>query len=289
MRLRRIRAEVSAADRARLIAETRRWVIRDLRSGSGSWVPAPRRSRPTGSIPDSLAQLLLRFDESRMEYWNDDDWERLTLQALWRICCDGVRDQPPFSTVPPLAIRPRDVLLEATGVDTDLLVDDRLIPFCASFLDQGFARWRLPRRDEGFYRAFCSLYRLSWGPPDRWLHGLADEVGRLLENRIGPLESTLEVSEDPGGRRGGVGAISVRHVSGPARLGRDDSPDRASRRPGGSRRAPGSLVEFLAVRLLLDRFAVGYTARTSLGIKTPVHEFWRLARGWVDPQRQLEC
>jgi uncharacterized protein YbcC (UPF0753/DUF2309 family) len=45
----------------------------------------------------------------------------------------------------------------------------------------------------------------------------------------------------------------------------------------------GSLVEFLAIRLLLDRYAVAYTARTSLGIKTPVREFWRLARGWIDP------
>lgn len=35
----------------------------------------------------------------------------------------------------------------------------------------------------------------------------------------------------------------------------------------------GSLVEFLAIRLLLDRFAVAYTARTSLGIETPVREF----------------
>ncbi len=46
----------------------------------------------------------------------------------------------------------------------------------------------------------------------------------------------------------------------------------------------GSLVEFLAIRLLLDRYAVAYTARTLLGIKAPVREFWRLARGWIDPQ-----
>ena len=99
--LRRIRQEVSAADRARLIAETRRWVIRDLRGfGDSSRNGA---SKPEGDrrIPDSLAELLFRFGESRMEYWSDADWEGLTLQALWRVCCDGVRDIPAFSTPAP--------------------------------------------------------------------------------------------------------------------------------------------------------------------------------------------
>src|SRR5207247_3907840 len=34
--LKRVRSDVSAADRARLIAETRRWVMRDLRGGNES-------------------------------------------------------------------------------------------------------------------------------------------------------------------------------------------------------------------------------------------------------------
>src|SRR5208337_1070735 len=101
--LRRIRQDVSAADRARLIDETSR---------NGSSNPAGDRT-----IPDSLAELLFRFGKSKMEYWTDEDWESLTLQALWRVCCDGVRDIPSFTTPPPLAVRHRDVLLEATGVD----------------------------------------------------------------------------------------------------------------------------------------------------------------------------
>ena len=282
--LRRIRRDVSAADRARLIAETRRWVIRDLRgfdetSRHGSSEPEGDRR-----IPDSLAELLFRFGKSKMEYWSDEDWEGLTLQALWRVCCDGVRDIPAFTTPAPLAIRHRDVLLEATGVDTDLLVDDRLIPFCAAFLDQGFAHWELPRRDEGFYRAFCSLYRLPWGPPDRWMGGLAEEAGRLLDEGIGPLESVLEslrilgVAEEEWERYLSATFLVLRGWAGMVRQ-IEARGDRVVRPV-----PQGSLVEFLAIRLLLDRFAVAYTARTSLGIKTPVREFWRLARGWVDPQ-----
>lgn len=283
--LRRIRGEVSAADRARLIAETRRWVIRDLRGFGETGQPGLTKSAADDRIPDSLSQLLSRFGESKMEYWSDDDWESFTLQALWRVCCEGVQDVPAFSTPAPLAIRHRDVLLEATGVDTDLLVDARLIPFCASVLDQGFAHWQLPRRDEGFYRAFCTLYRQPWGPPDRWVRGLGAEVGRLQDDRIGPLESVLEslriLGVAPKEWEGYLSAtfLALRGWAGMIRQVELRGDLAVHPLP------QGSLVEFLAVRLLLDRFAVAYTARTSLGIKAPVSEFWRLARGWIDPER----
>jgi uncharacterized protein YbcC (UPF0753/DUF2309 family) len=285
--LRRVRQEVSSAVRARMIAETRRWVIRDLRGGSDPFLnghgnEAPRRPRGQG-VSESLTELLDRFRVSAIENWSDDRWESFTLQALWRVCCDGVRDVPAFTAPPPLAVRHRDVLLEATGVDTDLLVQDRLIPFCAAFLDQGLAHWTLPGRDEGFYRSFCSLYRLPGGPPDRWLRGLDAEAGRLLDEGIGPLESIREsltilgVVEEEWERflsatllalRGWAGMVQQVEIRG----------DRAVRPV-----PAGSLVEFLAVRLLLDRFAASYMARTALGITTPVRSFWSLARGWVDP------
>jgi uncharacterized protein YbcC (UPF0753/DUF2309 family) len=281
--LRRVRQEVSAADRSRLIAETRRWVIRDLRVFSD---PARGGSTPEGKgrrIPESLSELLDRFDESRMEYWRDEDWEGFTLGALWRICCDGVRDLPAFAQPPPLAVRHRDVLLEATGVDADLLVNERLIRFCAAFLDQGYAHWELPRRDEGFFRAFCALYRLPWRPPDRWMAGLGEELGRFQDENTLPLQSVLQsldilgVAEQEWERwlsatllalRGWAGIVHQIEIRG----------DRAVRPV-----PAGSLVEFLAVRLLLDRYAAAYTARTSLGITTPVSAFWRLARGWIEP------
>ncbi len=281
--LRRVRQEVSATDRARLIAETRRWVIRDLRVFSEATRGGSNSEGKGRRIPESLSDLLDRFDESRMEYWSDEDWEGFTLAALWRICCDGVRDLPTFAALPPLAVRHRDVLLEATGQDTDLLVNDRFIPFCAAFVDQGYANWELPRRDEGFFRAFCALYRLPWRPPDHWMAGLAEELGRLLDENTPPLLSVLQsleilgVAEQEWERwlsatllalRGWAGIVHQLEIRG----------DRAVR-PVPS----GTLIEFLAVRLLLDRYAVAYTARTSLGITTPVSFFWRLARGWTEP------
>jgi len=97
--LRRVRPEASSAVRGRLLAETRRWVMRDLR-GNGD--------EPADRAPAGLAELLGRFGESAMENWSDDDWEGFTLQALWRICCAGVRDLPPFTDPPAPAARHRD-------------------------------------------------------------------------------------------------------------------------------------------------------------------------------------
>ncbi|MDR3638223.1 MAG: DUF2309 domain-containing protein [Isosphaeraceae bacterium] len=281
--LRRVRSEASAAVRARMIAESRRWVMRDLRAGYDPSRNGHGNGRSKRRVTDSLSELLDRSGEAALENWTEEDWEKFTLQALWRVCCDGVRDLPHYSTPAAPAIRHRDVLLEATGVDADAPVNALIIRFCAAFLDQGFADWQLPRREEGFYRSFCALYRLPFGPPARWMKGLDRELARLEDEHVGPLESLLEsleilgVAEDEWesylsrallalpGWGGMVHQVEVRgdRVAHPI--------------------PAGSLIEYLAIRLLLDRFALAYTARTELGITAPVSAFWRLARGWVDP------
>jgi uncharacterized protein YbcC (UPF0753/DUF2309 family) len=280
--LRQVRPEASSAVRARLIAETRRWVVRDLRG----WDDPSRNGSgdgPTGrQVPAGLADLLKRFGGSRIESWSDADWEGFTLQALWRVCCDGVRDLPPFTAPPSPAIRHRDLLLEATGVDTDALVHELLIRFCAAFLDQGLAHWQLPRRDEGFFRAFCALYRQPGGPPDRWHRGLSRELGRLDDEGVSALESIREsltilgVAQEEWAGYISASLLALRGWAGMVRQIEERGDRVVQPVPA------GSLVDFLAVRLLLDRFALTFSVRTALGITTPVSAFWRLARGQFD-------
>ena len=80
--LRRVRSEVSSAVRARLIAETRRWVIRDLRGGRGGAASTGRRPLRSATAWPRYCAASVR---STIEDWTDDDWERFTLQALWRL------------------------------------------------------------------------------------------------------------------------------------------------------------------------------------------------------------
>ena len=284
--LRRVRREASSADRSRMIAETRRWVMRDLRGWADpvriedANESAKRPKHRTGS--DGLDELLDRFGESTIESWSDDAWEGFTLQALWRVSCDGVRGLPPFIPPPPPEVRHRDLLLEATGEDTDALVNELLIGFCAAFLDQGMADWALPRRDEGFYRAFCSLYRQPGGSPARWKRGLDRELMRLEVEQVAPLQSIRESLDALGVSRSewepflSATFLALRGWGGMVRQV-ELRGDRAVRPI-----PAGSLVEFLAIRLLLDRFALAHTVRTALRIETPVREFWALARGQFD-------
>jgi uncharacterized protein YbcC (UPF0753/DUF2309 family) len=280
--LRRVRREASSATRSRLIAETRRWVVRDLRKGLDPKPDGDGRSARTAEPGDSLAELLGRSGGAAIENWSDDAWERFTVQALWRVCCDGVRDLPQYTRPLPQPIRHRDLLLDATGVDTDAMVHEVLIRFCAAFLDQGMANWQLPRRDDGFYESFLALHRQPKGSPARWMRGVADELNRLADAGIGPLESILEsldalgVGEDEWRSFIPATFLALRGWGGMIQ----EVEDRGDRvvRPV----PPGSLVGFLAVRLLLDRFALADSAHAALGIRTTAREFWGLARGTSD-------
>lgn len=254
--LRRVRADVSAAARGRFVAEARRWVMRDLRGRTGA------------GAPDWAGPLFAKFGAKRIETWDDATWESFALEALWSVCQAGVGALPPAAPPPPPPARHRDLIRAATGADPDLWANDVLVRFCAAFLDQGFAHWPLPDRADGLYRSFLRTYRSA--PPDAWLRRLPDEAARLLDGSIGPLESARESLAALGVPEGewdeylsatllalrGWGGM-VREVE--ARGDRVGLPIPA-----------GSLVEFVAVRLLLDRLAAAHAAEAELGYAGPL-------------------
>jgi uncharacterized protein YbcC (UPF0753/DUF2309 family) len=233
-----------------------------------------RRLPPSalGALRSQLAGLFERFGAAQIETWGDEVWEAFTLQALWRVCRAGVASVPDLTPPPPPPVRHRDLLLRAAGVDTDLLVHSVLIPFCAAFLDQGLAHWPLPRRDDGFYRAFLDLYRRPGGPPDDWRRGLAAELDRLDSRGVSPLASvreSLDLLGVPETEWEGYVSATLLALRGWAGLIHflEDRGDRAVRPI-----PPDSLVEFLAVRLVLDRLALAAAARDALGFTGPLAE-----------------
>src|SRR5207248_2304601 len=112
--------------------------------------------------------------------------------------------------------------------------------------------------------------RQPYGPPDRWMRGLAGELGRLEDGGITPLESILESFDVLGVDEGeweeflSATFLALRGWGGMVRQV-EIRGDRAVHPI-----PTGSLVEFLAVRLILDRFSLAHTAREALGFTGPL-------------------
>lgn len=261
--LTRFRDDVSSAVRERIVEETRYWVMHDLLGRGAN--PDDRFSNEGAELTAQLREhVIRRFGESSIEGWSNEAWEAVSLQALWNVCRRGVQGVGPYASTAKVLVRHRDLLYEACREDIDILVNDLLIRFCAAFTDQGFARWPLPNRDNGFFRAFGELYRTDCEPPGHWTKGLSKELIRLQTLGIGPLESIQESLELLGlvqeewdelipatllALRGWAGMIW--HM--------ESRPDRVPVPV-----PPGTLAEFLAVRLILERFALAHVARRKL-------------------------
>jgi uncharacterized protein YbcC (UPF0753/DUF2309 family) len=256
--LHRFRAEAPRDVRRRVIDQARHWILRDYLDGPAG---LGDRGRPV------ITSLLDQFGAARIERWSDRTWESFTLHLLWRICHSGVHGVPPSGEAAPLPIRHRDLLLLATGRDTDLLVHEVLIRFCAAFLDQGFAGWALPGREAGFFESFVQLYRDA-RLVDGWLHGLPAELRRVERAARSPLESIAESL-----RLLGVADVereeyltrtllALRGWAGMLRQMETNAEWAAWPAPA------GTLHGYLAVRLILERLALAHAAREEFA--TPV-------------------
>ncbi|HUG91610.1 MAG TPA: DUF2309 domain-containing protein [Planctomycetaceae bacterium] len=281
----KFRDDAPAEVRQRTIEQTRHWVMRDLRNGRRPH--GGGKSSPESRARAALAELSPRFRLSTAETWNEARWEAFCLHALWRVCQQGVHGVRSFGPPAGPGVRHRDALLAAGGEDSDRLVDELLIRFCAAFLDQGLANWALPGREAGFYRAFCRLYGQRGGPPERWLRGLRREIARGEAAGFGPLESIEESLELLGvsnsdqdeylsatllALRGWAGMLWQMEVRG----------DRVAHA------APrGSLVEFVAVRLILERLALAHVGRESLGYTGPLAGLAQAARARTAPAESV--
>ena len=264
--LRRFRVEVDQSVRDQMIAQTREWVLRRLDAAGSRFQP--------GS-DEVLADVLQQFDRDSIKQWHDETWEALVLNYLWRVCCNGLRQIPdkPQTKTTPFGLRHRDSLLAATGEDADLLVHEVLIKFCSAFLDQGFADWELPERHSGFFAAFLKLYGQSFAAPTPWFADLRNESRRIVEAQLTPIASVAEsltiLGVDDSERESFItqSLLALRGWAGMVWQMETNAEWAPHPAPA------GSLVEFLAVRLILDRIAMRHVARETLGFNGPLNEF----------------
>ena len=262
--LKRFSAETPASLRKQMVEETRRWVLRD--SSSLGVTQSQSAQTPQGSPTTTadafadpalgLQDLVRKHSQKSVEAWDDRLWESFTLSAVWRLCLWGARNTPPADYRDQIPVRHRDFLMQSIGQDIDDQVNGFLVRFCAAFLDQGIANWPLPNREAGMFAAFIELYRQPLLLNESWQHGLSATLSQMAERQVTPLESieeslqVLGVEDDELEDYVTATLLALRGWAGMI-WQMETRADRAA-----IPAPPGSLIEFLAVRLILERFAL---------------------------------
>lgn len=276
--LRRLNPSLPEALRQSWIDAVRRW-------GSQQLVEISRTDHEHDEGWKRLIDdLLSRQAQSDMERWNDVDWEQFGLKLLWRVIRQGVHAAQSREHLPP---PPREhdlstLLLRASGVDPRALVDRLLIRFCAAFLDQGQASERLPVRGAGFWEAFLTLYGTA-SPWQLELTELPLELRRLTDANLTPLASiheSLQWLQIPNDDREDYllrTAVWLRGWAGMLWHAETRHDRVACPMP------PDTLLEFLAVRLVVERVAMQQVARQELHVSGTVAEL-REAAAKVVPE-----
>lgn len=233
----RFRSEAPAEAKGRSIDDTRRWLVRDFFNGMK--LSAACRAR--------IDALVGQFGgRDSIGDWPDERWEAFTLHLLWLACDESTANA---KGRPPRRDTPRQ---EAA----DALVDDLMIRLCAAYLDQGFAPWTLPGRDQGFLAA-CLAFYADARPAESWLRGLPRRVREIQQQAPTPAELIAALLDElqvaPSDREAFLQRELLRLPGWAGALWQMET--NAEWAPWLAPR--GSLVEYVAVRLLLLVHAVG--------------------------------
>ncbi len=267
----RFRPEVSSEDRQQLIESTKRWVNEGFPI-AGAWPNWLKRDDLTAAIQEVLSKTR----QKSLGDLDDSGWEAVCLTLLWKITRRRTATMQPQAPPTCRFVRHRDQLLSACGVDSDELVHDILIRFCAAFLDQGYAHWQMPGREKGFLRAFLELHVHGGRYTHRWLRPLTRLARQWLNDQLTPeqaIEQSLtQLGVEPADREAFIRSSLLALRGWAGMLWQCEiRPDRVFIPV-----EPGTLIQFMAVRLLLDRLAVEHLARTKLGYRGPLEQLTRV-------------
>ena len=263
--IQRFRIETSHGVRESMIGSTRQWVSNEFPvSASAS------KLNSTDELMDVVQNAIPRTLLGGSGPLDESVWETVSLALLWRLLRTRIQRTANGHQGRKPQVRHRDRLLAISSEDSDQLVHEVLIRFCSVFLDQGYAQWKLPQRGTGFFQAFLSLFSSGGFFSKRWLRPVAAEVQRIHEAGMTALES-LEESltllgiaphEKENFVRGSL--LALRGWAGMI-WQTEERPDRVyipSRH--------GTLIEFLAIRLILERYALKWLSRETLGYTGPL-------------------
>jgi uncharacterized protein len=270
--LRKMRPETPLEIRASYLSSSQNWLQHEyqrVKNGvakgeqSKAWTHAP--------VKPLQADFFKPYSKVFTQAANAETWEAITLHALWRICREGTAHVPLTPAVQQHFVRLRESLLAATGIDTDQLINEVLIRFSAAFTDQGFADWSLPHRELGYFGCFIELYRHSGYLPEGWRAHLATELQNIWNNKISPMECFQQSL-----RRLGIQESQCKQYITESMLALKGWAGLMYQMDVRSDRVafpvpPQTLVEYLAVRSLLECLANEYVTSVELNLKSPLN------------------
>lgn len=257
--IQRFRSEISHSVRERIIDSTRQWVL-DKFPVSAAASRSDSAEELMNVVQDALPRTLL----GASGVLDENAWESVSLALLWRLSRSRMQRTQNSCQSSTSQVRHRDLLLAVSSEDSDRLVHEVLIRFCSVFLDQGYAHWKLPHRSEGFFPAFVSLFGSGGFFTSRWLRPVATELKRIHQAGMSAMDSLEEslilLGVAPHEKESFVRAslLALRGWAGMI-WQTEERPDRVY-----IPTRHGTLIEFLAIRLILERYALQWLARETL-------------------------
>jgi uncharacterized protein len=258
---------VSDAVKSQMVDSMRHWTMRDLRTANAFRTGTESNTNDLKHSENGFAifkQLEPFFPFSTIEDWSEATWQKWTLHFLWQECIRAGEATRSRRIAKQPYLRHRDRLLSAVSEDSDLIVHDLLIRFSAAMMDQGVATWQIPNRSEGFYRCFLTLFQDQVPWSERWMAPLAKIIRDEDLVSKSPLESIAHSLTVMGVPISDWDSYIERTLL--ALPGWSGMVDQMATNADWtlSPAKAGSLDEFLAVRLVLDRIAVRYIANNKL-------------------------
>lgn len=233
--LQHFRPEVAEETRNKLIEENRLWLLH-------------RRDSP---FLDCTAELP-EWSNRNLENASQVVCEAIYLRSLWRVIRQGVEANQTQGDNADTVWRTRDSEIAAFRADTsDRRVDEIMIRFTAAYLDQGYAVHPLPHVASGYWASFLAVFSRNALLAPRWQRALGKELQRIEQEGSSPLaaiQASLERLKVLPAQVDGYLRATLLSLSGFAGMlwQTEVRPDLFVK-PS----PPGTLVAFVAVRLLL--------------------------------------
>jgi uncharacterized protein YbcC (UPF0753/DUF2309 family) len=237
--------------------------IKDVSKSQLDWLV----TETLGELPRFLFE---QQDETPAKEWyacrENPTKARRLLRDLYEACRENTEKWPTRAhssneNSPTQYTRPNDLVGQLYGLNLDGLVDELLIRFCAAYLDQGFAGLQLPARETGLWSSFIELYSSSFSFLPDWAKSLKEELKRVRRdalNAVDVLEESLNFFKVPDERIEDFLTQAAMVLPGwSGVITQLEEPNTVA-----SISVPrGTLLEFIAIRVLLDRLAISHACR----------------------------